>query len=329
MARIKISILRTVCCLMVASLPWSLAKASEPRGDAYPQRAIRIVVGFGPGTAIDTVTRMFGEHLSAATHRPVIIDNKPGANSAIAADHVARAPGDGYTLLMASNTSHAANPSLMKKLTYDPVDDFAPVGRVGQIAFILAAGPTVSAGTVAELITETRRKPGGYTYASSNSGSIVAGALFSQAANLNLRHVPYKSSPQAISDVVAGHVDLIFVDPLAAGPQLLSGRLKALGVTSSSRLAHLPEVPSLVPQLSGTPLVAWYALFAPKATSPVIVESLNRELQRFLGDEAVAAKLSRLGVLPWPSDPQTLGAFVQREIKTWGEIVRKAGIQPE
>lgn len=294
---------------------------------AYPVRPVKLVIGFGPGTAIDTVGRMFAEEFAATMGQPLIVENKPGANSAIAAETVMRAPKDGYTLLLASNTSHAANPALMKHLGYDPVNDFAPIGRVGSIPFVLATGPTVPVDSVKDLVAHATANPGKLTYASSNSGSLVAGALFAQSTGVEMVHVPYKSSPQALSDVMAGHVDFLFIDPLASMSQIVSGKLKAIGVTSRDRIGQLPSVPSIASELGDTSIVAWYAMFAPAHTPRSVINKVNEALVAFLSRPANAQKLSQLGIAPWPSTPGELGQFVQAEANAWQSIIQRAGIE--
>lgn len=314
-------------------LYWSFALltalVSLPAAAAYPDRPVKLIIGFGPGTAIDTLGRMFAEDFAAATGQPLIIENKPGANSAIAAEAVARAPKDGYTLLLASNTSHAANPALMKRLGYDPVKDFSPIGRVGSIPFVLVTGPTAPFGSVDDLVTYAKANPGKLTYASSNSGSLVAGALLSQSARVEMVHVPYKSSPQALSDVMAGHVSFLFVDPLASMQQVASGKLKAIGVTSRDQIAQLPNVPSIASALGGNPIVAWYAMFAPAGTPDSVIDQLHSVLTNFLSKPSNAQKLAQLGITPWPSTPAELGKFVQNEAAVWRTIIQRAGIEPE
>ncbi|CAB3863490.1 hypothetical protein LMG26689_02614 [Achromobacter animicus] len=300
-----------------------------PAFAAYPERPVKLIIGFGPGTAIDTLGRMFAEDFTAATGQPLIVENKPGANSAIAAETVARAPRDGYTLLLASNTSHAANPALMKRLGYDPVKDFSPIGRVASIPFVLVTGPSAPFASVNDLVSYAKANPGKLTYASSNSGSLVAGALLSQSARIDMVHVPYKSSPQALSDVMAGHVSFLFVDPLASMQQVASGKLKAIGVTSRDEIPQLPDVPSIASALGGNPIVAWYAMFAPAGTPDPVVDQLHLVLTNFLSKPGNTEKFAQLGITPWPSTPNELRTFVQSEAAVWRTIIQRAGIEPQ
>lgn len=304
-------------------LCWSMS------AQAYPERPVKLVIGFGPGTAIDTLGRMFAEEFVKATGQPLIVENRPGANSAIAAENVARAANDGYTLLLASNTSHAANPALMKRLAYDPVKDFSPIGRAGSIPFLLVTGPTAKFRSVDLLVAYAKANPGKLTYASSNSGSLVAGALLAQSAQISITNVPYKSSPQALADVMAGHVDVLFVDPLASMPQISSGKLTAIGTTSRDPIDQLAMVPSIVPTLGGNPIVAWYAMFAPAGTPASVVARNNAILNAFLAKPETTQKLAQLGITPWPSTPSELGEFVKSEISAWRTIIQRAGIEPE
>lgn len=314
-------------------LSWCLVSIATtimlPVASACSDRPVKLVIGFGPGTAIDTLGRMFAEDFAVTMGQPLIVENKPGANSAIAAEAVARASKDGCTLLLASNTSHAANPALMKWLAYDPVKDFTPVGRVGSIPFVLVTRPTAQFHSVEDLIAYAKAHPGKLTYASSNSGSLVAGALLAQSAQIEIVHVPYKSSPQALSDVMAGHVDFLFVDPLASIQQIVAGKLEAIGVTSREPIAQLPGVPSIERALGGNPIVAWYALFAPSGTRKEVVAKTHSALIHFLSQPENAHKLAGLGITPWPSTPSELGQFVLSETAAWRTIIQRAGIEPE
>src|SRR3982751_1233453 len=212
-----------------------LAAASAAQADNYPSRNITLVLPFAAGSGTDTTTRLISQHLSQALGVGIVIENKAGANGMIAATYVARAAPDGYTLLVTTNTTHSANPYLLKSLTYDPVKDFTPIARTGDLPFMLVVHPEVPAKSVAELIAYAKANPGKLTYASGSSSAIVSGATFAHNAGLDLLHVPYKSPPPAMNDVVAGRITMMFTDVLTGLPHFNGGALRALAVTTRNR----------------------------------------------------------------------------------------------
>jgi tripartite-type tricarboxylate transporter receptor subunit TctC len=298
--------------------------------DQYPSRPIRLIVPFAAGSGTDAVARLTGQHLGAALGQPVIIDNKPGANGAIAADAVAKAAPDGYTLFMTTNTTHSANPSLMKKLSYDPVKDFTPIARMGNLPFMLVVNPKLPVKSIREFIAYAKAHPG-MTYGSGNSTGIVSGATLAKMAGLDLVHVPYKSTPPAMTDLIGGQIQLMFVDFAAGIGNVKAGKLRAIGVTTTQRSALLPDVPPLasVPELSGFDITSWNGVFAPAGTPAPIVERLNRELVAIVSNKDNAAQFHAYGFDPFGSTPGELGKFVSAELQKWSKLVKDAGIQPE
>jgi tripartite-type tricarboxylate transporter receptor subunit TctC len=298
--------------------------------EKYPARAIRLVVPFAAGSGTDAVARLTGKQLSTALGQPVIIDNKPGANGVIAADAVAKAAPDGYTLFMTTNTTHSANPSLMKKLTYDPVKDFTPVARMGNLPFMLVVNPKLPIKSVQELIAYSKANPG-MMYGTGNSTGIVAGATLGKMAGLDIVPVPYKSTPPAMTDVIGGQIQMMFVDFAAGIGNVKAGKLRALGVTTAQRSELLPELPPLgsVPELKGFDITSWNGVFAPAGTPAPIVERLNRELVAIASNKQMAAQFHSYGFDPFGSTPAELGKFVVSELQRWSKLVKDAGIQPE
>ncbi len=315
-----------VLSVMLALMPAPGAQA----GDAYPTRPLRLVVPFAAGSGTDAVARITAKELGDALRQNVVVDNRPGANGAIAAELVAQAAPDGYTLFMTTNTTHSANPSLMKKLPYDPIRDFTPVARMGNLPFMLVVNPKLPVKTVPELIAYAKAHPG-MSYASGNSTGIVAGATFGRLAGLDLLHVPYKSTPPAMTDVIAGQVPMMFVDVAAGIANVKGGKLRALAVTTAQRSRLLPDLPPMadVPELKGFDITSWNGVFAPARTPSPVVERLNRELSRIARSQEVAPRFEALGFEAFGQSPQQFASFVAGELVTWKKLVKDAGIQPE
>ena len=275
-------LLRFVAALAAAAL------AGAAAAQDYPSRAITLVVPFAVGSGIDPTARIIGDALSRALKQPVVLDHKPGANGAIAASAVARAAPDGYTIFMTTVSTHSANPNLLKSIPYDPVRDFAALSRVGNLPFMLVIAPQIRATSVPEFIAYVKANPGKFSYASTNAIGLVAGATLKRTADLDLVHVPYRSSPQAINDVMTGRLAMMFVDFALGSPQAKAGHVRALAVTTKERSALLPDIPSMTE--SGLPsfdLIPWNAIFAPANTPKPIVLRLNAELRGILADPTV------------------------------------------
>src|SRR3954447_16183519 len=224
------------CMAAAASLLLALASAASAQAP-YPSRSITLVLPFAAGSGTDTTTRIISKELGTALGVGMVIDNKAGANGSIAASYVARAQPDGYTLFVTTNTTHSANPYLLKTMSYDPIKDFTPIARTGDLPFMLVINPEIPANSVQELIALAKKEPGKYSYASGSSSAIVSGATLSRLAGLDLLHVPYKSSPPALTDVIAGRVSMMFVDVLTGLPHVNGNALKALAVTTKERSA--------------------------------------------------------------------------------------------
>lgn len=305
------------------------ASVSSAHAQAYPNKPVKIVVPFGAGSATDTVARQVGQLLSESLGQQFIVDNKPGANGTIGADFVAKAAPDGYTLIMSTNTPHAANPSLMKKINYDPVKDFTPIVRVANIPFVLVVNNDIPAKTLAELVELAKKQPGKISYASGSSGSIISGAALASGTKTDMLHVPYKSIPPGLTDVIGGQVSMIFADLVTGLPQIKANKVRALAVTSADASPLLPGVRPMGNTVKGFELVAWFALFAPANTPTDIVKKLNAEVVKALARQDVRERLAASGLTVQTSTAEELASFQKSEIAKWAKMVKEAGIQPE
>jgi tripartite-type tricarboxylate transporter receptor subunit TctC len=308
-----------------ATLVTSVASANT-----YPARPITIVIGFAPGSGIDVICRVIAQRLGTALKQSVVIDNKVGANAAIAATYVAHAAPDGYTLLAGGSTTHAANPNLLKSITYDPVKDFAPVSLTGSFAYMLVAHPQVPAKSVEELIAYAKANPGKLSFATSNSSGLLSGMTFMRWAAIDVNHIPYKTAPPAINDVLGGRVSMMFADVTTALPHVKVDTLRGLAVMASQRSALLPNLPSLREiGLSGFESPSWSGIYAPANTPVEIITRLNTELRKIVDDSTIKAQFAAMGYETFSSTPEELGAFTKVELVRWAKLVKDAGIEPQ
>jgi tripartite-type tricarboxylate transporter receptor subunit TctC len=307
----------------------SCAALSQPAlAESYPTKPITIVVGSSAGSTTDGLARAIGQEIAAETKLPVIVDNKAGASGGIAAQAVARAPADGYTLFITTNTTQAANPHLFRKLAYDPVKDFAPVGALVKGYLLLVTHPQVKAQNVAELIATAKKQP--LTFGAGSSSARVASELFQQMTQTQLTYVPYKANPPAIIDLVGGQIDMMIVDLTTSLPQVKAGKLKALGVSSPKRSPLVPELPTIAEAgLPGYEISYWNAVYAPAGTPAPVVQRVNELMQRALSTEAVRRFVEQNGMEPFTSTPAELASFQATEYKRWGGVIKAAGIEPE
>lgn len=314
----------------VAAIAGAVLVAGGALAQEYPGRAVTLVVPFAVGSGIDPTARIIADELSRSLKQPVVIEYKPGANGAIAAGAVARATPDGYTIFMTTVSTHSANPNLLKSIPYDPVRDFAPLSRVGNLPFMLVVDPKMAATSVPEFVAYVKANPGRPSYASTNAIGLLAGATLKRMADLDLVHVPYRSSPQALNDVMTGRVAMMFVDFALGWPQAKAGNVRALAVTTKERSALLPDIPSMTEAgLPAFDLIPWNAIFAPAKTPKAIVQRLNGELRRIISDPTVKERLAGLGFDAFASTPEELDAFVRADLAKWTKWVREAGIEPE
>jgi tripartite-type tricarboxylate transporter receptor subunit TctC len=296
----------------------------------FPAKPIRLVVPFPGGSATDTITRILGTSVSQAIGQPLLVENKAGADGAIAAAEVAKAPADGYTLLMATNSPMSAVPAMKKNPPYDPVVDFTPITDVGRYTFFIVVHPSVPAKSLAELIDHARANPGKLNYATGNTTGIVSTAFFASQAGVELVHVPYKGEPQAITDLIAGRVHLMFASSSTSVPHIRDGRLRALVTTLPDRSRLLPEVPTIaeagMPQFS---ITSWAGLFGPAKMPREIVERLNKEFVAAMGRQDVQAAMEKQAFALNPSSPGELAAFVKEQMESYRRILKAAGVEPD
>jgi tripartite-type tricarboxylate transporter receptor subunit TctC len=318
---------RNVLFTLAAAL-FGLPAVAAPA--TYPAKPLKIIVPFPAGSGTDTGARVLGQWLTAKTGQPVIVDNRPGASGFIAAQAAAAAAPDGHTLLLTTNTTHAANPAMFKKLPYDPVNDFEPVSTVGSAGLLLlvpAASPYQDIGSFL-----ARLRAGGKRahFGAGNSSSRIAGELLKTATGADLLAVPYKGTPQALTDLMGGQVDFMFCDISPALPLVTSGKLRALATSSADRELLLRDVPTLQEAgLKGFEMNVWSAAFVPAKTPKDTVAKLSELLRAALADPAVRQEFSNTGGRSRGSTPDELRAFVKSEMAKWAAAVNTAGIQPE
>ncbi len=308
----------------------STAALAQAQAPAYPTKAITFVVPFAAGSATDQLARALGQSITNDTRQPVVIDNKAGASGMIAAAAVAKAPADGYTVLITTNTTHAANEHLYKKLSYDPVKDFAPVtglGKGGQVLVVNAASPHK---TVADLVAFAKKNPGKLSFGSGSSSSRVAGEMFKQMAGVEILHVPYRSNPFAITDLLAGQIDLMITDTSTGVPQVKAGKLNALGYSTQKRSAQLPDVPTIDEAgVKGYDMGYWFAAYAPAGTPAPVVARLNQLLGAATQSTAAKNFFDNAGSEAWRTTPDDLAKFQAAETVKWGKVIKAAGIEAE
>ena len=294
-------------------------------------RPIRLIVPFAPGSGTDVAARLLATTLSESIKRPIVIENKPGALATIGTDAAAKSPPDGHTLVATGSTALAAAPSLFKKLPYDPVADFAPVYLLATAPLALFVSSESPAKDLQGLVADAKAKPGKLSYASGNATGAVAGEMLKQFAGIDIFHVPYKNSPQALNDLAGGQVSMMFNDIAGATPLMKAGRLRALAVTSKGRARTLPDVPSLFDAgYRGFELYNWVGILAPAKTSPEIVGYLAREIAKVATQPEFREKFERVGLdLVTDSNPDAFAAYIRSETANWTRQIKAAGIQPE
>lgn len=298
--------------------------------DNYPSRPITMVAVFGPGSASDTICRIIADPLSAALKQPVVVDDRPGADGALAALYVHHAAADGYTLLMATNSPLSADPFLHKDVNYDPVKDFVPVSRVGSFTLMLVIDPKLPIHSVKELVDYAKAYPGTLSFASGNTAGIVAGNTLAKWAGISMLHVPYKSTPPALEDIIGGRVSMMFADFTAAMPHVNSGALRALAVTRIKRSSFFPNLPTLDEAgIKDFNLDAWAGLVVPAGTPPDIVSKLNSTLRPIIDSPEVQAKFKNVGFEGFSSTPEELGDYIKLQLGIWGKMVKDANIQSD
>lgn len=314
---------------LAAALALCMPLAAHAQSTEYPNRVITFVVPFGPGSATDQLARALGQGVTEQTGQAVVIENKPGASAMIGASEVARADPDGYRVLITTNTSQSANPHLYKKLSYDPVKDFKPVTLLGTGGQIMVVNPSSPAKTVADFIKLAKENPGKLSFGSGSSSSRVAGELFQQMADVQLLHVPYKSNPLAITDLLGGQIDMMMADMATGLPQVQSQKLRALGVTTVKPSALAPDVPTIAKAgVPGYEMGYWFGAYVPARTPDAIVSKLHDLLVNATQRSAAQQFYTQTGTQPATSSPSELADFQKAETEKWGAIIKKAGIEP-
>ena len=305
-----------------------LAPSSDASAQAYPTKPVSLLIAFPPGGPSDVLSRIVGKKLEQILGQPFIMDNRPGAGGNIAAEAAANAPADGHTILMGNNSILATNAALYKKVNFDPEKDFVPISLVGSQANILVVNPDVPAKTMAELIALLRANPGKFNYASSGHGAAahLAAELFKAEAKVDIVHVPYKGAAPALTDVIAGHVQIMFATAASVVPHIQSGRVRALAVTPLKRTAVFPDLATIDELgLKGFDATTWHGLVAPAKTLRDIVVRLHRATVEALNDPAVRKSLTDLGVDIVGNTPEEFAAYIKAEIPKWTAIVRASG----
>lgn len=322
-----------MACFVIGIVALAPAADGHAQASAYPDRPIRLVVPFPPGGGADTTARMLAQSMSERLGQPVTVDNKPGANGLVGTDAVAKAAPDGYTILMTDRGALGINPSLYSKLPYDPRKDFAYIGIATDGPYVLVVSSALPVSTLADFIAMSKAKPGALRYGSYGVGSMAQLNLeaLAKAAGISLQHIPYKGAPPAVAAVVAGEVDLTIAAPPALLGFVREGRVKALAVGSDTRLALLPEVPTMKEAgLVTQPLIpTYFALAAPAGTPPSIVDRLNQELRHALQAPDVAAKLRAAGLVPNGGSPAAMTQAVGEDVDRFAALVKDIGIKPE
>jgi tripartite-type tricarboxylate transporter receptor subunit TctC len=310
----------------------ALASRPAPAQAAYPSRNIKMIVPYPPGGTTDLLGRLIADQIKTGLNAVVIVENKPGAGTTLGAGEVARSEPDGYTLMMATSTTLAINKTLYKKLPYDPVKDFAAVALVAGVPFALIINPALPARNLAEFIAYAKANPG-LAYGSAGNGSPqhLGAEMLKSAANINIRHVPYRGSVPAMLDVIAGHIPFMVVDLQPALQQIKEGKVRVLGVTTPKRVAAAPDIPTIAEGgLPGYELVAWQGVVAPAGTPRPVVDALAAQIAKLLSDPATRERFTAIAIEPLPgSTPDSFAAYIRTEVDRWADIVKKSGAEAE
>lgn len=296
---------------------------------AYPSRPVRVLVPFQAGSAPDQIIRITTQHMSQTLGQPMVIENKPGANGNIGVAEAARAAPDGYTLVSANNTTFAANPSLYKKLPFDPMKDFTPVARLITTGLILAVRPEFPAKNLQEFIAHAKSRQGKLTAAQASAGMRVSIAMLRTLAGIDLVEVPYKGQPQAMNDLLGGQIDLTFADYAVGLSQIRGGKIRGLGVTTPNRSQAAPEIPAIGEALPGFDVTVWAGMAAPAGTPRAIVEQVWKAVERALSSSEVRTALGGMSFNIEPLGPDEFAAYIKTETARWAKMVKAAGIEPE
>jgi len=298
---------------------------------AYPSKPIRLIIAQAPGSASDVIARTVANKLSEGLGQPVVVEAKPGAGGLLGTEYAARATPDGYSLILANNSSHGSNPATYAKLPYDPINDFAPISMVARVPYVLVVNPSLGVNTVEDLVKMAKSQPGKINYASAGNGSThhFCGEFLKNVAGIQMTHVPYKGSPPGVAAVVAGEVGVMFANLTDIGAQIRAGKVRPLAVTSAERASQLPETPQLAATYAGFEILSWFALLAPAGTPAPIISRLNAEAVKALASDQVKGPLSATGLTVYSSTPEQVTAHIKSEVAKFTRIARAANIRAE
>lgn len=330
MIKLKIAYTGTMA-LVVATLAWLALAANPAVAQAWPSKNLTVIVPLAAGTGMDTLVRMYSERLSQALNKPVLVDNRPGAALMLGVSILAKSAPDGHTLGIATAPAMAINPTLYKQIPFDVDKDFVPISLYVKSPFILVINPTLGPRSVPELIKYTKDNAGKLSYSTPGTGAAqhLAVEFLKQKFGLDIIHVPYKSSPLSVADIMAGHITMAFAEAGIALPLIREGKLRALAVSSLTRLPSLPEVPTFA-EASDSPdfeAVSWHVLLAPAGTSPEIVSRLQQEMKRILATPEVQQRITSLGLIPFEAPtPAAITQYMRAEREKWGQVVKSLGL---
>jgi tripartite-type tricarboxylate transporter receptor subunit TctC len=310
----------------------TLTLAAGTAAGEYPTKPVRLIVPFPPGGGNDTMARTVGQKLSEAFGQQVVIDNRGGAGGNIGAEIAARAAPDGYTLFLGGTGSHGTNPNLHAKLPYDPVKDFAPISLIASAPLLVVVPPSLPVRSINELIQLAKARPGQLNFASSGTGTIahLAAELLNSMANIKIQHVPYKGTGPALTDLLSGQVQLMFNSAVSMLPQVRGGKLRAIAMTGTKRLAAMPDLPTVAESgVPGYEAASWYGVLAPARTQRAIVDTLNREIVKITRIPELRERLAADGAEPAGTSPEEFAAHIKRELARWAKVIAQAHIRPE
>ncbi len=298
---------------------------------AYPDRQVRIIVPYAPGSSLDVLGRLVGQKLTESWGKPVIVDNRPGGNTVIGSEALVKSPPDGYTLLLVVNT-HAIIPNLLPKLPYDAIKDFAPVATVTSTEIVLVLHPSVPANSLQEFIALAKSRPGKLNYASAGAGSTthLSAEMFNMMAGVKMQHIPYKGAGPAITDLVGGQVQLFFTAPIVTIAHIKTGKLKVIAISGETRLPSLPQVPTFTEAgLPGFDVKVWYGVLAPAGTPKAIIERLSSGLAKVMAMADFKESLASQGMEPFVSTPEQFGALIKADVSKYAKVIKTSGIKME
>jgi tripartite-type tricarboxylate transporter receptor subunit TctC len=316
---------------MLGALAWSLGgPATSGMAQSWPTRTVTIVTSFAAGSVTDLTARIIGASLQEALGRTFIVENKPGAGGMIAAQTVAHADPDGYTLLLTTNSTHSAAGALYKTVPYDPIKDFTPIARIGSFPSAIVVNPSVKVNTIQELVAYAKANPGKLSYGHGNSTGYIVGEAFKHEANLDIVRVAYRSVPAGVTDLISGHIPILVLDLSSAMPQIADKSMRPLAVFTKKRSPELPDVPTLDETvMPGFDLLAWTGMFGPAKMPPEVVATLERELKKVLAKPEILEKFKKSGIEPYWGGTGEFKDFVGTELVKWTTVIKAAGIEPE